>query len=82
MMTARVMIDLLKSYPENMRWWFSGYENGYDDLSPKKMAVISVTLNAGKHRWEGRHQDLDDIPTALRETKTITEVLAFHRTSN
>ena len=81
MMTVRDMIDLLKDYPEDMRVVVSGYEQGYDDLSPGQISVIPIALNTGAHRWEGQHGDPDDHPTTSQEAATIIEALALRRVS-
>ncbi len=82
-MTIRAIIDLLRTYPEDMRVVVSGYEQGYDNLSPEQISVVPVTLNTGINQWEGWHRNLHDFPSASREeAETITEVLALHRTSN
>ena len=81
-MSVRIMIDLLRNYPEDMRVVVSGYEEGYDDLSPEQISVIPIALNTGVHEWEGQHGDPDDHPTASQEAVTIIEALALRRTSN
>lgn len=82
MMSVRAMIDLLKEYPEDMRVVVSGYEQGYDDLSPEQISVIPLALNTGVHDWEGEHGDPEDHVTTSQEAVTTTEALAFHQTSN
>ena len=82
MMTVRDMIGLLREFPEDMRMVVSGYEQGFDDLSPEQITIISVALNTGVHQWEGQHGYSGDLPASSLEVATITEVLALHRTSN
>ena len=82
MMNVRDMIDLLRGYPEDMRVVVSGYEEGYDDLSPEQISVIPITLNTGVHDWEGQHGVPKVVAKAPQETETITEALALQRTSN
>ena len=81
-MSVRAMIDLLKEYPEDMPVVVSGYEEGYDDLSPEQISVIPLALNTGVHDWEGKHGDPGDQPTTSQEAATTVEALALHRTSN
>ena len=54
-MNVRDMIDLLGSFPEDMRVVVNGYEQGYDDLSPEQISVVPITLNTGEHDWDGQH---------------------------
>ena len=82
MMTVRAMVDLLRSYPEDMRVVVSGYEQGYDDLSPEQVTVIPVILDSGTHQWEGQHGNPEDSPKTSQEPASITHVLGLHRTSN
>ena len=55
-MTVRELMELLGTYPPDLRVVVSGYENGFDDVTPERMAVTRIELDRGKHRWEGRHQ--------------------------
>lgn len=82
MMTVKMMIDLLKIYPEDLRVVISGYEQGWDDLSLERISVVPVALGAGKNDWDGQHLDDADFPAVSREAPTIAEVLALRRTSN
>lgn len=77
-----MIIDLLKKYPEDLRVVVSGYEEGWDDLSPKQICVISVVPDTGKNDWQGRHLDADDVPEASQKPLQSIEVLALRRTSN
>ena len=58
-MTVAELIQQLQRHPPDLRVVVDGYENGYDDLSPEQLALITITLNTGKHHWEGRHGDSD-----------------------
>jgi len=82
MMTVKMIIDLLKSYPEDLRVVVSGYEEGWDDLLPEQVSVIPVVPNTGKNGWQGRHLDADDLPNASQQSLQSIEVLALRRTSN
>ena len=82
MMNVRDMIDLLGSYPEDMRVVVNGYEQGYDDLSPEQISVVPITLNTGEHVWDGKHGEAGDLPTTARESATMIEALLLRRTSN
>ena len=81
-MTVREMIDLLGSYPDDMQVVVNGYEEGYDDLSPRQISVERIALNTGVHNWEGRHGHADEVPIASGESVSTTDVLVIRRTSN
>ena len=51
-MIVSELIDLLRQYPAGLRV-VNGYEEGYDDLSPEQISTAKITLNTGRHRWEG-----------------------------
>ena len=53
-MTVGQLVRLLQSYPQDMRVVVAGYEDGYDDLSPKQVSAVRIALNTGKHEWEGK----------------------------
>ena len=44
-MTVSEMMDLLASYPADLRV----DEEGYDDLSPEQISVVRIALNTGEH---------------------------------
>ena len=67
MMNVRDLIGLLGSYPEDMRVVVDGYEQGYDDLSPRQISVVPIALNTGVHEWDGRHGDEGDAPAHASE---------------
>ena len=54
-MVVSELIELLQEYPAGLRVVVNGYEDGYDDLSPQQISIAKISLNAGKHDWEGRH---------------------------
>ena len=60
-MIVSELIDLLRQYPAGLRVVVNGYEEGYDDLSPEQISTAKITLNTGRHCWEGRHGDLSDL---------------------
>ena len=77
-MTIEELIQLLAQHPPDLRVVVNGYEDGYDDLSPEQLSVVSIGLNVGKHQWEGQHGDPDD-PLSDAE---VVEALLLRRTSN
>ena len=76
-MTVGELTRLLQRHPRDLRVVVDGYEDGYDDLSPEQLSVVSITLNTGKHRWEGRHGDPDG-----RNDAQVAEALVLRRASN
>lgn len=80
-MTVRELITLLQQYPVDLRVVVNGYEEGYDDLSPQQISTATITLNTGKHSWEGRHGD----PCPTGESpgdNELVEALVLRRLSN
>ena len=77
-MTVNELIQLLNGYRPDLRVVVNGYEDGYDDLSPKQFSVVRIALDTWKHRWEGRHGD----PNGLTATSNVVEALVLRRVSN
>ena len=75
--TVGQLIRLLQSYPPDLRLVVNGYEDGYDDLSPKQVVPVKIALNTGKHTWEGKHGD----PDSLTDADDIVEALVLRRVS-
>ena len=40
-----------------MRMVVNDYEDGFDDVSPERIAVVKVQLNRGTEDWQGWHQE-------------------------
>ena len=76
-MTVAELIQLLQRHPQNLRVVVNGYEEGYDDLTAEQLTVVTITLNTGKHPWEGRHGD----PFGPSDDE-LTQALALRRVSN
>lgn len=81
-MTVLELIDLLRRYPSNMRVVVNGYEQGYDDLYPRRISVVGIALNTGVHEWEGRHGHENELPTDRAEATTTVKALVLGRVSN
>ena len=77
-MTIEELIRLLAQHPPGLRVVVNGYEEGYDNLSPEQLSVVSIGLNVGKHPWEGQHGDPDGLPGDAE----VVEALVLRRTSN
>ena len=81
-MIVSELIDLLRQYPAGLCVVVNGYEEGYDDLSPEQISTAKITLNTGRHRWEGRHGDLSDLSGRPQDDAEIVDALVFRRTSH
>ena len=78
-MTVAELVRILANHPADLRVVVSGYEEGYDDLSPGQIARIRIALNTGTHDWEGRHGDPED---GEPEEAEVVEALLLCRVSN
>ena len=81
-MIVSELIDLLRQYPAGLRVVVNGYEEGYDDLSPEQISTAKITLNTGRHHWEGRHGDLSDLSGRPQDDAEIVDALVLRRTSH
>lgn len=81
-MTIGELIQLLESYPPDMRVVVNGYEESYDDLSPEQISVARILLNTGAHSWQGRHGDPRDVSERSRNQARSVDALVLRRTSN
>ena len=81
-MTVGQLIRVLQSYPQDMRVVVDGYEDGYDDLSPKQISAVRIALNTGKHEWEGKHGDPEGLTRSASHDAEVVEVLVIRRVSN
>lgn len=80
-MTAQELMKLLQTYPPDLRVVVNGYEEGYDDLSPGQIRVVKISLNTGKHPWEGAHGEPDGLRSAPDDAK-LADALVLRRVSN
>ena len=81
-MKVSELIELLQEYPAGLRVVVNGYENGYDDLSPEQLSITKISLNAGKHEWDGRHGDPPYSAEEKPNGAEVVEALVLRRTSN
>lgn len=81
-MTVSEMIEILKGHPGDLRVVVNGYEDGYDDLSPKQISVVRIALNTGVHDWEGRHGELGDTRAGAGEPVHVEDALLLRRQSH
>lgn len=81
-MTVSELIELLREYPANLRVVVNGYEEGYDDLSPEQISVAKISLNTGKHHWEGQHGDPPSQAEETADGAKVVEALVLRRVSN
>ena len=71
LMTVSELIKMLRAHPGDLRVVVNGYEYGYDDLSPRQISNVRITLNTGTQEWEGRHGEADDAPAHASEPAKI-----------
>ena len=81
-MTVSELIETLKAHPGDLRVVVNGYEEGYDDLSPRQISVVPIVLNTGVHNWEGRHGEPGDAPGDATEPSKVVDALVLRRVSN
>ena len=81
-MTVGQLIPVMQSYPQDMRVVVNGYEDGYDDLSPKQISAVRIALNTGKHVWEGRHGDTDGLTRGAPGDTEVVKALVMRRVLN
>lgn len=81
-MTVDELIQLLEKHPPGLRVVVNGYENGYDDLTPERLSVVSIALNTGKHHWEGQHEDANGQTGGASDDAEVVEALVLQRVSN
>ena len=80
-MIVSELIELLQRCPAGLRVVVNGYEEGYDDLSPEQIFVAKISLNTGKHSWEGRHGDPRDLKEGSSCTPEVVDALVLQRVS-
>lgn len=76
-MTVEELIAILQGHPSDLRVVVTGYEDGFDDLTPEQINVTSIALNTGKHHYEGVHGD----PAEAKDPADVVEAVLLHRTS-
>ena len=81
-MTVSELIETLKAHPGDLRVVVNGYEEGYDDLSPRQISVAPIALNTGIEDWQGRHGEADDAPGDAAEPSKVVDALVLRRVSN
>ena len=81
-MTVKEMIELLKGYPADLRVVVNGYEEGYDDLTPRQISVARIALNTGVDDWEGRHGYDWEAARRRAAPATVVDALVLNRVSH
>lgn len=81
-MNVYELIELLQQSPAGLRVVVNGYEEGYDDLSPEQISIAKISLNTGKHSWEGKHGDPRDLPKGSPETPDVVDAVILQRVSH
>ena len=78
-MTGSEMSEALKGYPGDLRVVVNGYEEGYDDVSPKRISVKRIRLNTGGEWWRGQHEDADNDSSHPSSLSDTVEALVIRR---
>ena len=81
-MTVSELIETLKAHPGDLRVVVDGYEDGYDDLSPRQISNIRIALNTGTREWIGQHLDPRDVPADAEQRTTVVDALVLRRLSH
>ncbi len=81
-MTVKELIQILGSYPNDLRVVVNGYEGGFDDIAPERISVTKIQLDVGTEEWEGQHEEPDLRRKEAPSTGDIVDALVFHRASN
>lgn len=76
-MTVEELVAILQEHPSGLRVVVNGYEDGYDDLTPEQINVISIALNTGEEEWQGVHGD----PDSAEEQVRVVQAVVLRRTS-
>ena len=80
-MTVKELVELLGKYPDDLRVVVNGYEDGYDDLSSERIAIIKIQLDTQIYDWEGQHSDFYGSEKDTIDDAKIVEALVFRRAS-
>ena len=72
------LIEVLRQYPAGLRV----VVNDYDDLTPERISTAKISLDTGKHQWEGRHGDPRFLEEKTLKRAELVESLVLRRTSN
>ena len=81
-MTVAELMSILQNHAADLRVVVNGYEDGYDDLSPEQLHVVKISLNTGKHPWEGAHGDPAGPSRSAPDDAKLVEALVLRRVSN
>ena len=81
-MIVSELIELLREYPAGLRVVVNGYEEGYDDLSPRQIFIAKICLNTGAHDWDGRHGEPRHPAEGTPDGAEVVEALVLRRVSN
>ena len=81
-MKVNELIQLLAAHPADLRVVVNGYEDGYNDLSPKQISSVRIALNTGKREWEGKHGDPDGLTRSASDKAGVVDALVLRRMSN
>lgn len=80
-MTVRELINLLATYPDDLRVVVNGYEDGFDDLSRDKMKIVEIALNVGTESYVGEHGDWFPEIHGKQKDIEVAKALVLQRSS-
>ena len=80
-MTVQELIELLATYPGDLRVVVNGYEDGFDDLSPDRLSIVKIALNTGTQSWVGKHGYWFPEIEGKQESIEMAEALVLQRSS-
>ena len=81
-MTVAELMSILQNHAADLRVVVNGYEDGYDDLTPEQIRVVKISLNTGRHPWEGAHGDPAGPSRSAPDDAKLVEALVLRRVSN
>ena len=81
-MTVKDLIQCLETYPSHLRVVVNGYEEGFDDAAPERIAIVEIQLNRGTHNWQGQHLEPDARGGTAPGSEDIVPALAILRASH
>ena len=81
-MTVSELIEVLQTHPSDLRVVVNGYEDGFDDLSPKQISRVRIALNTGVEDWQGQHGEADENPANAASRATTADALVLRRVSH
>ena len=76
------LVRILQIDHPGLRVVVNGYDDGYDDLLPKQVSLVQITLNTSGRGWVERYSDFWALRGQVAEEAEVVEALDLQRTSN